>query len=36
METVILITAAFITSAISAVIGIGGGIILRDYGDYDT
>ena len=28
METVILITAAFVTSAISAVIGMGGGIIL--------
>ena len=28
METIILIIAAFITSAISAVIGMGGGIIL--------
>ena len=28
METIILITAAFITSAISAVLGMGGGIIL--------
>ena len=28
METVILIVAAFITSSISAVLGMGGGIIL--------
>ena len=28
METIVLIIAAFITSAISAVIGMGGGIIL--------